>query len=73
MNELEDALSRAEKELAETKAAIATARGETVEQLAAKLAALQAETAELDARALTLEDQLGSMRDEEKAKLAELG
>lgn len=51
MNELEDALQRARAELAETKAAIQAARGQALDGLAAQLARLQEETAELDARA----------------------
>ena len=73
MSELEDALGRAEKELAQTRAAITAARGQTVEELAAKLAALQRETLELEARALVLEDQVAALRADENAKLAELG
>lgn len=72
MSELEDALQRARTELAETKAAIKAARGETLDALATQLAALQAETAELDAEADALDAELRPLREEEQRALEKL-
>ena len=72
MTELEQALRRAEQELAVTKTAIAAARGSSIETLAKSLATLQAQCAELDERARGLETDLELLRHDEKKKLAEL-
>jgi predicted nucleic acid-binding Zn-ribbon protein len=72
MTELDEAITRAEKDLAETRTAIAAARGTTVETLASALLALQDEWAALEEKARVLDTELELLRDEEKQKLAEL-
>ncbi len=72
MNELEEALQRARAELVETTAAIKAARGKTIDELAKRLARLQAETLELDARAAALEAALTPLREEEERALEQL-
>lgn len=73
MSELEDALERAQRELEETKEAIAAARGTSVEQLAAQLAGLQAQANDYEAQAKVLEEQAKSLRDAELNLLEKLG
>jgi hypothetical protein len=72
MSELEDALARAQRELEETKEAIAAARGSNVEKLAAQLAGLQAQANDSEAEAKALEEEAKSLRDAELNLLEKL-
>jgi|APLak6261678615_1056124.scaffolds.fasta_scaffold04512_2 chromosome segregation ATPase len=71
-SELEDAIHRAEAELAQTRAAIDAARGTTVEQLAADLAKAQLELGELEAQVQALDAALAPRRAEEERILEAL-